>query len=342
MVAEEKRVLVVDDSALMRRILSDQIRKINGFRVAGLAIDGNDAVQKNKDLRPDLISLDINMPRMDGMEALKKIMKENPTRVVMVSPMVGKQDVVVRCLSLGAIDFVAKPDAPDATFFERYCSTMRAASAATVAAESVARPHARIDHPLRRSSLKKIVTVGSSTGGPQTLEAFLKDIPKGFPSPILIVQHMPPGFTKSLAQRLDGLCAVHVKEAEDGEDVQDGTAYIAPGDYHMELQAEHDKNVIRLHQGPKEESVRPCANVLFRSACRIFGQNTIAIVLTGMGQDGKNGADLIKRSKGTVLAQSEATSIIYGMPKAVVDANLADMVVDIDKMAVALAQLIEV
>lgn len=193
-----------------------------------------------------------------------------------------------------------------------------------------------------RKSTEKIIIIGSSTGGPQSLDHVIPFFPKEIPAPIIVVQHMPPIFTKKLAERLDSLSNVKVKEAEEGEELTDGVCYIAPGDYHLELKRKDDKTIIKLNQKERILGVRPCINVTMESAAKLYGKNTIGIVLTGMGSDGTIGSKKIKEKGGTILVQSEATSIIYGMPKAVVVSGYYDAIVDLQKIPVATLQVLEV
>lgn len=340
------RVLVVDDSAFMRKVISDLINSGIGLEVCGTARDGKDAIEKVKKLQPDIVTMDIEMPELDGISALKEIMKFSKVPVIMVSAFTQEgSDRTLEAINNGAIDFVLKPSSLND---ENIMSILKDELISKLNSISKAHVVKYQKHVIRSQSFnptrKKILVIGSSTGGPQTLEALLTELPKNIPLPILIVQHMPPFFTKSLADRLNNLCEIEVREARDGDELKNGVALIAPGDFHMILKPLFDghEGVIRLNQEPKEQGVRPCVNILFKSVAPIFKENTIGVILTGMGCDGTEGAHEIKNYKGTIIAQSEKTSIIYGMPKAVAEAGYVDEVWDIDKIPVGLLQLMEI
>jgi len=341
----KKRVLVVDDSALMRRIISDIINSEESLEVAGIASNGLKAIEVFQKTNPDIVTMDIEMPEMDGIAALKEILKISNVPIIMVSAHteIGSKKTL-EAMSIGAVDFILKPAGHSDNEIQSFQEELIRRILTVVQANIVHIKHTEHKKHRFTSTRKKIVVIASSTGGPQTLEAFLSELPDNIPVPILVVQHMPPVFTKSLADRLNGSCQIEVREAVEGDELKNGVALIAPGDFHMELKADVEgyQGCIKLNQEPREQGVRPCANRLFRSVAPIFKENVIAIILTGMGSDGTKGAVSIKESNGTVISQSEKTCIIYGMPKSVADAGLSDVVVDLDKMAVALLQLLDI
>ncbi|MFP4400269.1 MAG: chemotaxis response regulator protein-glutamate methylesterase [Candidatus Woesearchaeota archaeon] len=336
------KVLVVDDSALMRKMLSEILASDSGIQVVGTAIDGRDSLKKISTLRPDVITLDLEMPDMDGIEVLKKIVSQYNIPVVIVSSHTQKgSEKSLEAMNAGAVDYVFKPTYQnmDEISYELKFKVKAAARAKI--------PKFKISKVRKKtfgSTRKKIVVIASSTGGPQTLEALLVQLPKEIPAPILIVQHMPPGFTKSFAERLNTLCDLEVREAKQGDELKNGLVLIAPGGYHMELKSDiegMEGSIYLDNKTPPELGVRPNANRLFNSVVKIFGENTIGIVLTGMGSDGKEGSRTIKEHNGTIIAQSEETCVIYGMPKEVIVAGLADEIVPLEKIPVSLVQLLD-
>jgi len=336
-------VLIVDDSALMRKIISDMLTSDSEIKVMGTAGDGKIALEKIKTLSPDVIVMDVEMPEMDGITALKKIMDIKPTPVVMLSALTKEgSDKTIEALEAGAIDFITKPSGTISMDIVRVkhalIEKVKVASKAHI--QKVAHVETRKYHfnPTR----KKVIVIASSTGGPQTLEYLLKEMPRNIPAPILVVQHMPPGFTKSFAERLSRICEITVREAADGDKLEDGVALIAPGGLHMIVEEKGNEAVVRIIKDPPELGVAPCANKLFRSIAPIFRENTIAVVLTGMGSDGTDGARMIRNVSGTVIAEAEESCIVFGMPKEVINAGLADEVVTLEKMAVALIQIVDI
>lgn len=331
------KILVIDDSALTRTILSSIIKQDKELELIGVGKNGQEAIDMNNSLKPDLILMDLEMPIMDGITAIKHIMKENPVRIIMFSG-VNKEESqkAIEAIEAGAIDFIIKEKINNK---QEILERIKIASKAKF---QTYQPTHNINKIKFKPTKKKIIVIASSTGGPQTLEAMIKEFPKNMPAPILIVQHMPPLFTKSFAERLDGICEIKVKEGEDGEEIKNGVVYIAPGGYHMELKEHRNKVIISLNQEPPELGVRPNANRLFISAANIFKEATLGIVLTGMGKDGTAGSKVIKEHQGTVIAESEDSAIIFGMPKEVINAKLADEIVSIEQMTTAIIQLIEI
>lgn len=362
---QRKKVLVVDDSAFMRKLISDMLSNHPSLTVVATARNGQDALAKVEQLCPDVITMDIEMPVMDGLEALQQIMKTTPTPIVMLSSTteIGAKNTML-AMEYGAVDFVAKPGGPislnlsdvEAEIVQKVVQ----ASTIKVAALTKKREVQKNSSPQfnmnvrqqRKQSMKQdfqpfydsgkkmskqltsFVIIGTSTGGPRALQAVLTELPKSIPAPILVVQHMPPGFTKSLAQRLDGLSEIHVKEAEDGEPFVNGTAYIAPGGKHLTIDAGSNGYNVRLDEiEPPRKGHRPAVDVLLESASNFPAIQFLSVIMTGMGHDGKEGLQTLKASCNTIaIAESERTSIVYGMPKAIRDAGLADQVVDLEEI----------
>lgn len=338
---ETIKVLVVDDSALIRRIISDILTADPRFTVVGTARDGIDALEKLTRLSPDLITLDVEMPRMDGLQTLKEIVRRFQKPVIMLSSLTQRGSrVTLEALALGAVDFIPKPE----RFYQESRETLAAElllKASTVAQVKIrpvvpAPPQTPASAPVRGrvpEEAETAVVIGSSTGGPRALEAILTGLPHDLPATLLVAQHMPPNFTRAFAERLDKNCAIRVTEAQDGEPVLSGVAYVAPGNYHMEVDA---RKMIRLNQNPPVEHVRPSATVTMLSAARVYGKNTIGVVLTGMGKDGAAGMAEIKSKGGRTLVQDETTSVIFSMPKAVIQAGAADRILPLDEIAGAI------
>ncbi len=334
-------MLVVDDSAFMRKIISDFISKDARLAVAGTARHGADAVEKAARLKPDVVTMDVEMPGMGGLEALALIMRKNPIPVVMLSSTTFEgAENALKAMELGAVDFVAKTsgsisldlhkvrqELTDKVFAAAGANLNTVTSAVSTeetAVDSTER-HTPISRP--KQSKGNLVLIGTSTGGPRALQEVLKNLPASLPAPILIVQHMPPGFTKSLAERLDTLSALTVKEAEEGEILKRGTAYIAPGGYHMTVKAVGRSLAIMLDQSPAVNGHRPSVDRLFQSASLLAGVSVTAVVLTGMGSDGTEGICSLKENQYTyTLAESEETAIVYGMPKTAVNTGKVDKV----------------
>lgn len=338
-------VLVVDDSAFIRKIISDIINAEDDMQVIGIARDGKDAIEKAKRLNPDVITMDIEMPKLNGNEALKEIMKNTPTKVIIISSLTTKgANMTMECLSYGAFDFIEKPSiTPNVSFDnikQNLIDKIRSTKHADVKSllpkkqpltEKPKRKITKNTSPIFSSD--KLLLIASSTGGPRSLEKVIEPLPKKIGCPGIIIQHMPAGFTKSLAERLDKTSDIKVKEAEDGELLMKDTIYIAPGNYHLGLKKQGSHVRLFLDISEKINNVRPAADFTFDLAADIYGKNIICAVLTGMGKDGANGASRIKELGGVVIAESKETSIVYGMPKAVVDRGIADFVLNNTEIA---------
>lgn len=344
------RVVLVDDSATVRAILRRALEDA-GVTVAGMAGDGIEAIEVIKRERPDVITLDVEMPRLDGLGTLQRLMQEHPVPVVMVSTLTSEgAEATIRALELGAVDFIQKPSfatlAGDgaARIIERLTHAARARLPQRPAPRLVQRtdeggskgPQAPVTTAGRAAAWRRrVLVIGASTGGPQTLKEVVTALPADFGLPVVIVQHMPPGFTRSLAQRFDSLGPLPCAEAEPGMPLLPGRILLAPGGHHLTFDS-HWRSV--LSDAPPEHGVRPAVNVTLESVAALPRSNPLAVILTGMGRDGARGARLVRRAGGTVLAQDEATSIVYGMPRAVVEADLADEVVPLDDMVAAIVR----
>jgi two-component system chemotaxis response regulator CheB len=341
------RVLVVDDSAFMRRVIGEAVSAEPDMQLAGVAINGLDALIKVELLQPDVITLDVEMPEMDGLAALRHIMRRYPRPVVMVSSLTQAGTVTtIRALTIGAVDFVAKPSGAISLDFQRVREELihkvRLAARARVRGpaervERAATSPARLAPPPRTlrvaGDFEKLVVIGSSTGGPRALATLVPALPSDGHTAYLIVQHMPAGFTRSLAERLDSLSALTVREAVDGDHLTAGTVLVAPGDYHVRV---NPRGCVQLDQEPKIHGVRPSVDVTLYSVAQHFGSRTVAAILTGMGSDGAAGAAAIRQARGLVLAEDESTCVVWGMPRAVVEHGGADRVVPLDAMALAI------
>ncbi|ABS59917.1 response regulator receiver modulated CheB methylesterase [Fervidobacterium nodosum Rt17-B1] len=339
------KVMIVDDSPFMRMILKDLLDQQPDIQVVAVAKDGMEAVELALKYKPDVITMDVEMPKLNGIEALKEIMKRSPTRVIMVSSLTEEgAEITLLALELGAVDFVTKPSGSVSMDFRKIGPELveKIRSAMKIDLSHILlkkKPVAGLK--LKSMVSSKIVVIGSSTGGPRSLDLVIPPLPKEFPAPILIVQHMPPGFTKSLAQRLDRISNLSVKEAEEGDEIKPGWVYIAPGDYHMGIKHQDRKSIIYLDKRTEKiNNVRPSVDYTLDKVAEIYKEKTIAVILTGMGRDGAKGAFKVKFFKGNVIAESQETCVVYGMPKAVVDEGYADFVLPADKIPEKLVEIV--
>jgi two-component system chemotaxis response regulator CheB len=342
------RVLIVDDSPFVRQALARMLESAPGIEVVGTAVDGQDGVQKVAALRPDVVTLDVRMPRMDGLEALQRIMEAHPTRVLLLSSLTQEGgDVTLRGLELGAMDFVDKSAAQGhmnlSSLTEELVGKIRA-----LAAEPRLRPPAppaagrvRRTRAQPRGPRAEVVVIGASTGGPPALQAIIPRLPGDLAAPVLVVQHMPVGFTRSLAERLAVRSALAVREAEEGEALAGGVVLIAPAGQHMKLRKRPQGARVWLDDEPRQALHRPSVDVLMASAARHYGPRALGIVLTGMGTDGVEGLQAIRAAGGRTLAESEESCVIYGMPKAAAEAGVVDRMVPLGQMAQEILDAVE-
>lgn len=336
------RVLVVDDSATIRAVLARQLAATPGIEVVGKAADGLEAIERIKELRPDVVTLDVEMPRLDGLGALQRIMSECPTRVVMVSSLTGTgADATLRALDLGAVDFFEKPTGAGTSVALDIATAVgekvRNAADARIRRRSVSRRPVILDDvtSATRRWRRGVVVIGSSTGGPPALREVVSQLPADLGLPVVIVQHMPPGFTRSMAERLDLISPLRVVEAAEGDRLEAGKVLIAPGGTHLTIDSAH---TVHLNEEPPECGVRPSINVTLESAVKVFGGQVVTAILTGMGVDGTRGAGLARDAGGPVIAEDESTCVVYGMPRSIVDSGLATEVAPLHDVARAIAR----
>src|SRR5262245_55081282 len=340
------RVLVVDDSALMRKLIPQILARDNEIEVVGTAMDGAFGLKKIDDLKPDVVTLDLEMPRMDGMETLRQITRRSRVPVIVVSALSTEgATATFKALALGAFDFVAKPrDAASAHMDEIAQDLIAKIKAAASSKVRTGPVPPVLDQPkpskpgLRpRKEPTKIVAIGISTGGPNALQYLLAKLPGDFPGTIVVVQHMPEGFTEMFARRLDESCAIDVKEAQSGDLLIAGRALVCPGDRHIKVRRMPLGNTVVLSDEPRLNGHRPSVDILFRSVAAEFGSRAMGILMTGMGDDGAHGLGLIKDSGGLTIAQSEDSCTVFGMPKAAIEKGNAMRVVPLDMLANTLA-----
>lgn len=331
------KLLIVDDSAFMRRIIVDLVGELEGIEVVGIARNGLDALEVIPKLLPDIITLDVEMPKLNGIDTLKQIKKLYDIPVIMLSSLTG-MDTTIEALQIGAIDFIEKPSDLQSDLKDlkieldnKIKSSIKRKTTATVVKNFI---------PQCKTTNKKIkaVVIGASTGGPKALVSLISKVPKDLSVPIFIVQHMPKGFTTSFASRLDNESEVKVVEAVDGMKIENGTVYLAPGDFHMTL----ENGKISLNTGDKLHGVRPAVDYLFLSAAEIYGDSLLAIILTGMGRDGANGMVSVKNHCGYNIAQSEETCVVYGMPASAVAKGVVNEILSLDDISINMNEMIRV
>lgn len=345
------KVLVVDDSAFMRKIISDILNSDSEIEVIDTAKNGIEAITKIKELKPSVVTLDVEMPVMDGLNCLKEIMKENsPPAVIMLSSVTKEgADATIQALEYGAIDFITKPtnifnisgDEKKIELIEK----VKIAKNSTKVKKNLVISDIQIKPKrdiVKSSNIKNIVAIGTSTGGPKALQDVIPIIPGDVPAAFLVVQHMPPGFTKSLAERLNTMSEVTVKEAEDGEVIQPGFVYIAPGDYHMLVERLVNGNVkIKLNQQPPVGGHRPAVNTMMEALSNTGLTNIIGVIMTGMGGDGSEGVKKLKSINNSyIIAQDEKSCVVYGMPKVAVQTGAVDAVVPLKDITKEIMKII--
>lgn len=369
-------VLVVDDSGFFRRRLTEILSQDSNIKVVGTASNGREAIDQAVALKPDVITMDYEMPLMDGITAVRHIMQRCPTPVLMFSSLTHEgARVTLDALDAGAVDFLPKnfedisknPEKVRQLLCEKVNSIARSNRRSSVPAVPASIPapapasRAAVREPLTtraparplpapapaprpaapalsaapKRKAYKLLAIGTSTGGPVALQRVLTQLPANFPTPVVLIQHMPAAFTKAFAERLDKLCRISVKEAEDGDQLRPGLALLAPGGKQMMVDA---RGVVKILPGDERLNYKPCVDITFGSAAKSFGDKVLAVVLTGMGADGREGARLLKQGGSQVWAQDEASSVIYGMPMAVAKAGLADAIYSLDDMGRYLAE----
>ncbi|MCW8906286.1 MAG: chemotaxis response regulator protein-glutamate methylesterase [Sedimenticola sp.] len=351
--AAKIRVLVVDDSAFFRRRIADILGQDAAIEVVGFAGDGESAIREARRLKPDVITMDVEMPVLDGISAVKRIVAENPTPILMFSSLTHEgAKATLDALEAGAVDFLPKQfnggRGQDA-------SMLLARRVVALGSRGINRRLGTIIRPqgkpapatpvapggaTRRRGSYKLVTIGASTGGPVAIQKLLSTLPASFPLPLLLVVHMPASFTPAYAERLNSQCAIEVKEASDGDRLKPGHAYLAPGGKQMVLEGRADGMVLKIKESTSDQTYRPCVDVSFGSAARILPGEVLAIILTGMGADGKQAARLLKEGGSTVWSQNEESCVVYGMPQAVEKAGLSDRVLALDEIGPTLTRAV--
>jgi len=347
--ARNIKVLIVDDSAIVRKVLSEELSREKEIEVVGTAPDPYVARDKIVRLRPDVITLDIEMPRMDGLTFLKKLMRHYPIPVIIVSSLTrAGGTLAMEALSLGALEVISKPSAAYSVgdMSVQLAEKIRAVASVNLKdkirqdAEKSDAPPKPVTASLALSkTTNKIIAIGASTGGTEAIKAVLLGMPPNAPG-ILIVQHMPAKFTTSFAERLDSLCTIHVKEAADGDSVANGTALIAPGNFHMLLRRSGANYYVQVKNGPMVHHQRPSADVLFRSVADYAGANAIGIILTGMGADGAEGMLKMRQAGARTIAQDEQSCVVFGMPKEAIKLGAVEKVVALSQVTKASLEMI--
>jgi two-component system chemotaxis response regulator CheB len=344
---KKARVLVVDDSALMRKLIPQMLEADPSIEVVGTAMDGNFCLKKIEELLPNVVTLDLQMPGMNGIETLKEIMRRNPLPVIVVSShSTDGASVTFKALGLGAFDFVTKPQ--DATGHMAETAAELITKIKAAADSKIVRPGSSPGIPAaaaKVSSAKsaqppsKLVAIGISTGGPQALEFLLPQLPPDFLGAIVVVQHMPEGFTDLFARRLDELCSLRVKEAQSGDLLQAGRVLVCPGSRHIKVKRMPMGDIVVLSDDARVHGHRPSVDVLFQSVAEEFGPQAVAVLMTGMGEDGAQGLGAVKKAGGMTIAQSEESCVVFGMPKAAIERGYATRVVPLEVLSATLQAL---
>jgi len=337
------RVLIVDDSAIVRKIFSEELSRYADIEVVGVAPDPFVARDKIVNLKPDVITLDIEMPRMDGLTFLKKLMKYYPIPTIIVSSLTPKGGkMTLEALDIGAVDVIGKPGGSYsvANMSSQLVEKIRAASRATIK-----RDHSGVhDHPSEpikalAETTNKVIAIGASTGGTEALKAVLTKLPPNAPG-VVVVQHMPAHFTTAFSERLNGLCQISVKEAVDNDSVIPGTCLIAPGNYHMLLRRSGARYYVEVKTGPMVHHQRPAVDVLFKSTAKCAGANAIGVILTGMGADGAEGLKEMQSAGARTIAQDEKSCVVFGMPKEAIKLGAAERVLPLDHIAAEIIRMV--
>jgi two-component system, chemotaxis family, protein-glutamate methylesterase/glutaminase len=354
--SQQIRILVVDDSAFMRKALTMMLESDPMIKVVGSAHNGEEGIAKVKQLKPDLVTMDIEMPRMDGLTALRHIMANDPVPVMMVSSLTTDgATATLDALELGAVDFIPKQMSYVSLDIVKIKDDLLVKIKNIVARKHILMaqfrtrrsfqdvsgktpmptPPGRLAYmkPGKRQHKLDLVAIGSSTGGPPALQAVIRALPRNFPVGIIISQHMPPMFTKSLAERINGLAQVAVREAVDGDAIEPGVVLLAPGGKHITVKRYGGKTRAVVSEEPKSALYKPCVDVMLNSVASVFGRTAMGVILTGMGNNGVVGARALKREGGVLIAQNEETCVVYGMPRAVVEAKIVDHIAPIEHVA---------
>jgi len=344
------RVMVVDDTSLYRMLVTNTLRGVEGIEVVGSAADGKIALERLEDLKPDLVTLDVEMPVMDGLTTLEHLHQRHPEiGVVMVSSLTQRgAETTLKALELGAFDFVGKPDGNDVNANREALKTgLRRVVQAFMTRRSLqslmqSRPAASVRTPAKVEASAKIeaVAIGISTGGPNALNEMVPMLPGDLGVPVLLVQHMPPSFTAALAATLDRKSALKVVEGADGQEVVPGTVYVAPGGFHMKVKKRGTHTVLELTQDPPEHHCRPAVDYLFRSIAEVYGKSALGVIMTGMGSDGTKGLGVMKQRGSHVLAQDEESCVVFGMPMEAIKAGVTDEQLPLGQIAPRIASLV--
>ncbi|MCP3950745.1 MAG: chemotaxis response regulator protein-glutamate methylesterase [Desulfobacterales bacterium] len=334
-------VLIVDDSAVVRKVMTEELSRYDDINIIGTAVDPFVARDKIVKLKPDVITLDMEMPRMDGLSFLAKLMKHFPMPVVVLSSLTPRNsEIALKALDLGAIEVLCKPGEAYSTqdVHRDLARAIRAAASARMDRSEIKKNTAgrKVNYAnLLSQTTHKVVAIGASTGGTKAIEAVLREMPGTLPGTV-IVQHMPENFTRSFADRLNEVCEMEVREARDGDRVVPGVALIAPGNHHMVLKRSGAQYLVRLKDGPRVHYQRPAVDVLFQTVAKVAGKNAVGAILTGMGADGAKGLLAMRQSGAKTIAQDEATSIVFGMPKEAIKLGAADQVLPLYDVAGAI------
>lgn len=338
------RVLIVDDSAFVRKIMRQMLSRSPFIEVVGAARDGSEALDLVDQLRPDVVTLDLNMPSSDGITFLRTQMERQPLPVIVVSMASRDGQQVLEALEAGAIDVVQKPTGLATErlleITEELLAKVKAAAAMPLRKQQLTAPVPPPPTPTSGRTSVDVVVCGISTGGPQALKYLIPRLPADFPVPVVIVLHMPIGYTELFARSLNDVSALEVREAQESDVLRGGLVLLAPAGYHLTLRRANGGVVVHLDLLPLDTPHRPSADVLFKSAAEVFSDRTLALVMTGMGADGLEGAAWIKAQGGKILAESEESCVVYGMPRSVIEAGLCDKVAPLGKMAAAIMEIL--